>query len=142
MLCDADEKMENTIFYMNRAAVEAMNLNHNRLNPMLRGADVRTAMGHSIHQFHKDPERVRNIFRGMIDGTISEHNTQLVLGGVTFSLNFTPVRGAKGEILVFHASWRNISDAKLAEHVIASMAKGSTKTPPGSWRLLVRPIAP
>jgi methyl-accepting chemotaxis protein len=127
MLCDADEKMENTILYMNRAAVEAMNLNHNRLNPMLRGADVRTAMGNSIHQFHKDPERVRNIFRGMIDGTISEHNTQLALGGVTFNLNFTPVRGTKGRILVFHASWRNISDAKLAEQVIASMAKGSTE---------------
>ena len=36
MLCEADEKMENAIFYMNRAATEAMNLNHKRLNPLLQ----------------------------------------------------------------------------------------------------------
>ena len=86
MLCEADEKMENAIFYMNRAALEPMNLNHERLNPMLRGADVRNALGRSIHQFHKDPERIRNIFRALAAGTTREHNTELVLGGVTFSL--------------------------------------------------------
>jgi len=127
MLCDADEKMENSIFYMNKAALEAMNLNHSRLNPMLRGADVRSALGHSIHQFHKDPERIRNIFRAMIAGTIPEHKTELVLGGVTFSLDFTPVRNGEGEVLAFHASWRNVSDARLAENVIASMGKGSAE---------------
>ena len=127
MLCDADEKMENTIFYMNRAAVEAMNLNHSRLNPMLRGADVRTALGRSIHQFHKDPERIRNIFRAMVSGSTTEYNTELVLGGVTFFLNFTPVYDSKGKALAFHASWRNISDSRLAEQVIASMGKGSAE---------------
>ena len=111
MLCDADEKMENTIFYMNRAAVEAMNLNHSRLNPMLRGADVRTALGRSIHQFHKDPERIRNIFRALVSGSTTEYNTELVLGGVTFFLSFTPVYDSKGKALAFHASWRNISDS-------------------------------
>jgi hypothetical protein len=127
MLCDADEKMENTIFYMNRAALEAMNLNHARLNPMLRGADVRTALGRSIHQFHKDPERIRNIFRAMVAGRTTEYNTELVLGGVTFFLNFTPVFAGKSKVLAFHASWRNMSDSRLAEQVIASMGKGSAE---------------
>ena len=127
MLCDADEKMENTVFYMNRAALEAMSLNHGRLNPMLRGADVRTALGRSIHQFHKDPERIRNIFRAMVAGTTTEYNTELLLGGVTFSLNFTPVFAGKGKALAFHASWRNVSDSRLAEQVIASMGKGSAE---------------
>src|SRR4051812_11375473 len=31
MLCEADENMENSIFFMNRAALEAMSLNHRRL---------------------------------------------------------------------------------------------------------------
>ena len=125
MLCTADENMENTIFYMNHAAIEAMNLNHTRLNPLLRGADVRNASGNSIHQFHKDPERIRNIFRALAAGTIKEHCTELTLGGVTFSLNFTPVTSAAGKIVAFHASWRNISDAKLAEQVIVSMGRGA-----------------
>ena len=127
MLCEADERMENAIFYMNRAATEAMNLNHSRLNPTLRGADVRKALHHSIHQFHKDAERIRDIFRSLASGKTSEHNTELALGGVTFTLNFTPVRDPAGKVLAFHASWRNVSDAKLAEQVIASMGKGAAE---------------
>ncbi len=127
MLCEADEKMENVIFYMNPAATEAMNLNHKRLNPLLRGADVRHAQGRSIHQFHKDPERIRKIFRALAAGTTREHTTELVLGGVTFALAFTPVLSAEEKLVAFHASWRNISDAKLAEQVIGNMSRSAAE---------------
>jgi hypothetical protein len=127
MLCSADEQMENSIFYMNRAAIETMALNHRRLNPSLRGADVRNALGHSIHQYHKDPERIRNIFRALLADPTREHMTELALGGVTFNLVFTPVCNAAGKVTAFHASWRNVSDAKLAEQVIASMSKGASE---------------
>ena len=127
MLCEADEAMENAIFYMNHTALDVMNFHHGRLNPMLRGADVRTALGHSIHQFHKDPERIRNIFRELVTGTEKEHNTELTLGGVAFALNFAPVRDDKGQVIAFHASWREISGAKLAESVISSMGLSATQ---------------
>jgi hypothetical protein len=127
MLCDADENMENPILYMNRASLEAMSLNHRRLNPLLRGADVRKAFGCSIHQFHRDPERIRNIFRTLVDDPAREHSTELLLGGVTFTLNFTPVCNRAGKVIAFHASWRNVSDGKLAEHVIASMSKAASE---------------
>jgi hypothetical protein len=126
MLCEADEEMENPILFMNRAALEAMSLNHRRLNPLLRGADVRKALGCSIHQFHRDPERIRNIFRTLTADPAREHSTELVLGGVTFALNFTPICDRAGKVVAFHASWRNISDAKLAEQVIASMSKAAS----------------
>lgn len=125
MLCEADEKMENVIFYMNPAAKEAMNLNHKRLNPLLRGADVRNAEGRSIHQFHKDPERIRNIFRALLADPGRAHTTELVLGGVAFILSFTPVCSAEGKVLAFHASWRNVSDTRLAEQVIANMSQSA-----------------
>src|SRR5450432_1345693 len=96
MLCDADENMENAILFMNRAALEAMNLNHRRLNPLLRGADVRKALGCSIHQFHRDPERIRSIFRTLAADPAREHSTELQLGGVTFTLSFTPVCNRAG----------------------------------------------
>jgi len=127
MLCDADEKMENAIFYMNRAARESMALNHKRLNLSLRGADVRHALGRPIHQFHKDPERIRDIFRKMMAEPSGHHATELTLGGVTFALNFTPVRNPEGKVIAFHASWRNISDTKLAEQVIADMSKAASE---------------
>jgi methyl-accepting chemotaxis protein len=126
MLCEADEEMKNPIFFMNRAALEAMNLNHRRLNPLLRGAGVRKAFGCSIHQFHKDPERIRDIFRTLAADPAREHRTELVLGGVTFTLNFTPVCNRAGKVIAFHASWRNISDGKLAEQVITNMSKAAS----------------
>ena len=127
MLCEADESMENTIIFMNRAALESMSLNHRRLNPLLRGADVRKALGCSIHQFHRDPDRIRNIFRTLVDDPAREHSTELLLGGVTFTLHFTPVCNRAGKVIAFHASWRNISDGKLAEQVIASMSKAASE---------------
>jgi len=127
MLCEADESMENRIFFMNRAALEAMSLNHRRLNPLLRGADVRKALGCSIHQFHKDPERIRGIFRGLAADPAREHSTELLLGGVTFALKFMPVCNPAGNVIAFHASWRNISDGKLAEQVIGSMSKAASE---------------
>jgi hypothetical protein len=127
MLCEADEEMENEIFFMNRAALETMSLHHRQLNPALGGADVRNALGCSIHQFHKDPERIRSIFRALIADPGRVHATELVLGGVTFALNFTPVCNRAGKVIAFHASWRNISDAKLAEQVIASMSKAASE---------------
>jgi len=51
----------------------------------------------------------------------------LLLGGVTFTLNFTPVCNRAGKVIAFHASWRNVSDGKLAEQVIASMSKAASE---------------
>jgi hypothetical protein len=127
MLCDADEKMENAIFYMNHTALEAMGLNHKRLNSNLRGADVRNALGRSIHQYHKDPERIRKIFRALKADPSTRHSTELTLSGITFALDFTPVVNEEGNVIAFHASWRNISDAKLAEEVIASMSTSASE---------------
>ncbi len=127
MLCEADEAMENRIIFMNRAAQEAMSLNHRRLNPNLRGADVRKAHGHSIHQFHRDPERIRNILRKLIAEPSAEHGSELTLGGVTFTLHFTAVCDRARKVIAIHVSWQNVSDAKLAERVIAAMSKAAAE---------------
>ncbi len=94
---------------------------------MLRGADVRKAVGQSIHQFHRDPERIRNIFRTLAADPAREHSTELLLGGVTFTLNFTSVCNRAGKVVAFHASWRNVSDGKLAEQVIGNMSRAASE---------------
>jgi len=60
MLCDTTS--DNKIFYMNRKAKELMQQHRSDLNSGLRGADVANAAGNSIHQYHKDPNRIRRIF--------------------------------------------------------------------------------
>ena len=127
MLCEADEEMENRIFFLNRTALETMSLSHKRLNQQLSGADVRRALGYSIHQFHRDPERIRKILRSLAADPSRVHSTELTLGGVTFTLSFTPLCDRTGKVVAFHASWRNISDTRLAEEVIAAMTTAASE---------------
>jgi hypothetical protein len=117
MLAEADAAFENKIFYMNRTALDTMARFHRGLNSALRGADVRNALNKSIHQYHKDPERIKAIFRDMLSGKTSMHATVMTVGTVTFSLRFTPVKSEEGSILAFHASWRDITAARYAEEI-------------------------
>lgn len=116
MLAEADERMENVIFYMNPAAQRTMENAHTGLNAELRGADVRTAYGHSIHQFHKDPERIRNILRNLASGAENESRTEMTIGPVIFALNFTAIRDMSGKVIAFHASWREITARRMGQH--------------------------
>jgi len=112
MLAEADAAMENAVFYMNRTARETMERFHSTLNTSLRGADVRNALHRSIHQFHKDPERIRAILRRLADGSLDRHVQDMAVGKVIFSLGFTAVRDPAGQVIAFHASWRDISHLK------------------------------
>ncbi|MHB8249453.1 MAG: methyl-accepting chemotaxis protein [Acidithiobacillus sp.] len=123
MLAEADEQMENVIFYMNPAARKIMDRAHAGLNAELRGADVRTAYGHSIHQFHKDPERIRKILRALAAGVEKESHTEMTIGPVTFALNFTAVHDESGAVLAFHASWREISARKMGQYAARELAQ-------------------
>ena len=123
MLSEADENMENVIFYMNSAALKVMDRVHGELNPQLRGADVRRAYGYSIHQFHKDPERIRTILRDLATGKEKESRTEMTIGTVTFALNFTAVHDENGIVLAFHASWREITARKMAQHAAQELSQ-------------------
>lgn len=123
MLAEADDKMENVIFYMNPAARKVMDRVHGQLNPQLRGADVRRAYGYSIHQFHKDPERIRAILRNLATGKEKESRTEMTIGTVAFALNFTAVHDENGVVLAFHASWREITARKMAQHAAQELTQ-------------------
>ncbi len=123
MLAEADEKMENIIFYMNPTARKVMDRVHSELNPQLRGADVRKAYGYSIHQFHKDPERIRAILRDLATGKEKEIRTEMTIGTVTFALNFTAVHDENGVVFAFHASWREVTARKMGQHAAQELTQ-------------------
>ena len=112
MLAEADAAMENPVFFMNRAARETLERFHTSLNANLSGSDVRSALHRSIHQFHKDPERIRAILRRLADGSLDKHTQDMKLGKVTFTLMFVAVRDPAGQVVAFHASWRDVSHMK------------------------------
>jgi methyl-accepting chemotaxis protein len=125
MLCEADPAMENAIFYMNPAALRAMQHHHQQLNPLLRGADVRQALGRSIHQFHREPERIRQIFRDLAAGSISEHSAELELGEITLALHFTVIRDNSDSPIAYHASWRDLTVSRRVDEISVSVSEST-----------------
>jgi len=110
MLCDTTS--ENKIFYMNRKARELMQQHRQELNAGLRGADVANADGNSIHQFHKDPNRIRRIFadpRGSMP-----HAADIPIGAITLQTKAYPIWDStdSNKVLCYMACWSDITAEK------------------------------
>ena len=114
MLCDTTN--DNKIFYMNRKARELLQQHRSELNAGLRGADVGNAFGQSIHQFHKDPGRIRRIFSN--PKTDMPHSADIPVGGVTLQTKAYPIWDSNdsNKVLCFMACWNDITaERKIKE---------------------------
>ena len=114
MLCDTTH--ENKINYMNQAARQTLSTYRHRLNSALEGADVANAMGRSIHQFHKNPERIRSIFAAIASKTLDSHTALIPLGDVHLQTNVYPIWDSKGALQCFMACWSDATAEFELEH--------------------------
>ncbi len=116
MLCDTTP--ENKIFYMNNSAIATLNKYHSQLQKTLPGADLNTAMGNSIHQFHKDPNRIRRILNQMSSGENANHVVDKIMGEeICFQTRTFPIwhPDKKGELLCYMACWSDVSSERALE---------------------------
>lgn len=109
MLAEADEQLENRLLFMNAAARRHFAEHRAELNMHLRGADVAHAAGQSIHQFHRDPQVQKGIFRDIMQGRRSDYTVTLGLAKARYRICVYAVRGDDGRPLAFHASWLDIT---------------------------------
>lgn len=80
----ADTSPDNIIFFMNRTAREFFKRQRAEMNSTLgHGADVADAHLHSIHQFHRDPSRIRRILADLASRKIAFHEAPIPIGKVT-----------------------------------------------------------
>ena len=115
MLCDTSH--DNKIFYLNRRAKELLNQHRSELNSGLRGADVGNADGNAIHQYHKDPERVRRMFGNPKSNL--PHTAEIPIGAVTLRTTAYPIWDSvdSSKVLCFMACWSDITAEKaVVEH--------------------------
>ena len=113
LLCDTTP--ENKVFYMNSRARELMSRHRSELNAGLRGADVGNVAGKSIHQFHKDPDRIRRIF-GNPKGNMP-HKAEIPIGNITLRTTAYPIWDSMdpSRVICFMACWNDISAEKDLE---------------------------
>jgi hypothetical protein len=107
MLCDTTN--DNNIFYMNRRAKELLQQHRSELNEGLRGADVANAFGKSIHQYHKDPGRIRRIFSN--PRSDMPHSADIPIGDITLQTKAYPIWDStdSSKLLCFMACWNDIT---------------------------------
>ena len=108
----ADTSADNVIFYMNRTARDVLAHHRSTMNEKFRaGVDVNNAFQHSIHQFHRDPERIRRILNDIAARRITHHEALIPVAGVTFKTKVFPIWDAQdsNKLLCFMASFQDIS---------------------------------
>ncbi|BBF86254.1 methyl-accepting chemotaxis protein [Aquitalea magnusonii] len=116
----ADTTPDNTIFYMNHTARDVLAQHRNMMNQKFRsGVDVSNAFQHSIHQFHRDPERIRQILRDIAARRINHHEALIPVGSVTFKTKVFPIWDEQdsNKLLCFMASFQDISSELEAQRL-------------------------
>lgn len=114
----ADTTSDNTIFYMNKTARETFMRLRGALNQKFRpGVDVTKADQRSIHQFHKDPDRIRRILADLASGRVPVHEALIPVGDITFKTKVFPIWDERepGKLKCFMASFQDISAEVRAE---------------------------
>jgi len=110
MLADIDYN----IIYMNETMVAMMKHAEADLKRDLPNFNADNLMGANIDIFHKNPAHQR----GMLDKLESTYETQIVVGGRTFTLIANPVMDEGGERIGTSVEWADITD-RLAEEKAA-----------------------
>ena len=108
----ADTSTDNVIFYMNRTARDVLAQHRSAMNEKFRaGVDVNNAFQHSIHQFHRNPDRIRRILQDIAARRITHHEALIPVGGVTFKTKVFPIWDSRdsNKLLCFMASFQDIS---------------------------------
>jgi methyl-accepting chemotaxis protein len=113
MLCDTTP--DNKIFYMNSRARELMSRHRSELNAGLRGADVANAHGNSIHQYHKDPARIRSIFSA--PRSDMPHSAEIPIGSMTLRTTAYPIWDHMDptKVICYMACWSDITSEKALD---------------------------
>ncbi len=104
-ICDATH--DNTLYWMNDTAKESLQDMKANLKAGL-GIDADTILGGSIHRFHKDPNRIRDILNDMIVNDRT-HKMDIPLGSYILQTNVSVLRSSSGKVLGFAACWKDVS---------------------------------
>ncbi len=82
--------------------------------------DVNKLMGSSIHQFHKDPDRIRRILTALKPG--EQHRGVINIGEIKLSLNAGGVFDRAGKRIGSYAEWNDVTHQHLVESRINETA--------------------
>lgn len=102
---------DDVIEYVNKATVENLTKLSADIRQQFPDFSVDKVLGGSIHRFHKNPDRIRNVLRDLKPGQV--HSTDISIGTLTLSLNVGGIFDAAGARLGSYAEWSDITQQKI-----------------------------
>jgi methyl-accepting chemotaxis protein len=114
----------NRLYYMNALAKRTQAEWAHELRETF-GVDATQVLGASIHSFHKNPERIRQLLRSLRPGE-SRHNADIPIGSHTIRSMAHTLTDRNGDVVGIVATWVDVTDEiryrNLLEHEIAQVA--------------------
>jgi|CXWL01.1.fsa_nt_gi methyl-accepting chemotaxis protein len=118
----ADEQ-ERAIF-LNKTARECLQQLAPELQKRLSGFNADGILGESILRYCNDPASIRRTLAGL--GSKDVYRGEMVLGPFVLDYQVRVVLNAKGEKLAYVLEWRDVSQERKTQHVIAELVEGAS----------------
>ena len=118
----ADEQ-ERAIF-LNKTARECLQQLAPELQKRLSGFNADGILGESILRYCNDPASIRRTLAGL--GSKDVYRREMVLGPFVLDYQVRVVLNAKGEKLAYVLEWRDVSQERKTQHMIAELVEGAS----------------
>ena len=119
MMIDAN----NTIIYLNKAVAEMFRRVEDNIRKELPHFSADRLIGHSIDEFHKNPEHQRR----MISELTGSKSYEVKIAGHAFQAAVTPVLDEQGKRLGVVAVWDDLTEQLRAQDQVQGMVYGGKK---------------
>lgn len=121
-------KEGNSIVYVNRRGKEIIDKAANEIKGRF-GLDVsgKNIEGKSIHIFHKDPDRIKQLLKDLKPGEIQK-NADIPVGKVVIESNRSAITDLNGNIKYYLTTWIDATWDRFVENLVFSSIKGLTRS--------------
>ena len=109
MIADVDEN----IVYVNKTAVDVLTKIEGELASYLPGFTVASVVGGSIHRYHKDPQKIKNILQGLRPG--DTRKGEITPGDFVFEHETRVLTDNDGNRLGYVVQWHDVSERRKQE---------------------------
>jgi len=113
----------NDVIYMNDAVHKMMQSVESDLKTELPNFDAKNIIGRSIDIYHKDPSHQQSML-AKLQGT---YETEIKVGGRTFSLTANPINNEQSERLGTVVEWHDRTQEVKAENEVNDMIEAASK---------------
>ncbi|GAB6078338.1 methyl-accepting chemotaxis protein [Hydrogenobaculum acidophilum] len=113
-------KEGNALVYINKRGIEILKKNGDIINKTFGyNIDWSNPLGISIHKFHKDPERIKELFKALKPGEVLK-NTDIPMGSTIIESYRTAIYDDKGNVINYASVWKDATYERAVDTMFYS----------------------